>query len=155
MLARHVQADIDVETQLVAEMPTRQRSTTWARDVLDVEITNSHRMCLLSQRLDPSNRGGCAPEGAAGQVNGLIPGPSCGNCTAPAMQPAAWPPMMCSGPGAGMSRPAAKVRPAAKLTAIRHKRKPPLEPALKYRDDVARSDEGLPTDPALNGAALD
>ena len=32
------------------------------------------------------------------------PGPSAGSRTAPAMQPAAWPPMMCSGAGAGVSR---------------------------------------------------
>ena len=48
-LRRHIQADIDVETELMAEMPARQRPAAWPRDVLDVEIAQSGRTHLLAQ----------------------------------------------------------------------------------------------------------
>ena len=105
---RHIEADIDIETELMAEMPARQRSAARPRDVLDVEIAQPRRVHLLAQGLDRARwskarpRRNCATGGWSG-----TPVPSAGSRTAPAMQPAAWPPMMCSGPGAGVSRPAA------------------------------------------------
>ena len=67
------------------------------------------------------------------------------------MQPAAWPPMMRSGPGAGVSAPAATVSATASSAAMRQR----SEPALEDGDDVAWLDEGLPAGFALNGLALD
>src|SRR5689334_473356 len=81
------------------------------------------------------------------------PIPTGGNCTAPARHPDAWLPMMCSGPGAGVSAAATKL--SADSTAIPARQSPKrLELSLEYLDDIARPDEGLGSGSALGRLAF-
>ena len=73
MFWRDIQPDIDVQTELVALVPPRKRPASRPRNILDVEVAEAGRMCLFPERLDSRNGGGCAPERAAGEVNGLEP----------------------------------------------------------------------------------
>src|SRR5271166_4074890 len=78
------------------------------------------------------------------------PTPSAGSCTAPAMQPDAALPMICSAPGAGASPPAPLVSTTASRTPTLSAKRPNSESPLKHRDDIAWLHEGLPAGSALN-----
>ena len=82
------------------------------------------------------------------------PTPSAGKGTAPAMQPAAWLPMMCSGP-VSVSGPAAMTRTAASAGMRRPGRRGRLEPPLDNHDGALLSHVLLSAGVAVNGLALD
>ena len=70
-LGPRVQPDIDVEAQLMAQVPARQRTSARSRDVLDIEIAQPRRAHLRAQGFDARDGRRRTPERAARQVDGL------------------------------------------------------------------------------------
>ncbi len=82
------------------------------------------------------------------------PTPADGNCTAPARHPLAWLPMMWSGPGAGVSAAAARLRAASIAATTRAHPERLSESSLEHLEDIAGPEEGLGPRSALDRLAL-
>ena len=103
----HVQPDIGVKADLVADVAAWHRAAAGQGDILDQQGRQSGAARLPTEPFQMGDGLRGAPERAAIQMDGLEARPSGGRLTAPAMQPPVLgPPIMCSGPGAGPLEPA-------------------------------------------------
>ena len=97
-----IEPDVGVDAHLVADMPAAQRAAARVGDVADIDVGQPGRLRLGAKAQQRAMVSGWPQNALCPTRMVCSPGAVSGRRTAPAMHPAAWLPMMCTGPGAGV-----------------------------------------------------